>query len=271
MSASATARSDEPVPVLRLEGITKSFGDTWALRGVDLSIGAGETLCIIGPSGCGKSTLVRCINFLEQPNEGYIYINGEPMGLRNIGGRRRRDSEANINRMRSRIGTVFQQLNVWPHLTALQNVAKPQVWVLGRAPADAEATARRLLARIGLANKTESYPSQLSGGELQRVAIARALAMEPQLMLFDEPTSALDPECVAEVLAVMRELAEAKRTMLIVTHELGFAAEIADRVIFLDEGMVVEEGLADAILNNPKSERLRQFMAKVLHREKPAA
>jgi polar amino acid transport system ATP-binding protein len=255
-------------PILRLDGIAKSYGKIKALRGVDLTVEHGQVVCIVGPSGCGKSTLLRCVNFLEEPEEGIITIEGEPMGFRHIQGRRRRDSESNINRMRSKIGMVFQQFNVWPHLSAFENVIAPQVYVKGSPRAEAAERARILLERVGLADKCGSYPSELSGGQLQRVAIARALAMEPKLLLFDEPTSALDPELVAEVLTVMRELAKAGRTMIVVTHELRFASEIADRIIFMDAGQIIEDGPPQAVLENAKSERLRQFAANILNHKK---
>jgi polar amino acid transport system ATP-binding protein len=252
-------------PLLRIAGIAKSFGAVQALSGIDLIVEAGQVVCIIGPSGCGKSTLLRCINFLEEPDEGYIYIYGEPIGMREVRGRRRRDTEANVNRMRSKIGMVFQQFNVWPHLSALDNVVLPQLCVARRTSADAERRAREGLERVGLADKIEAYPAELSGGQLQRVVIARALAMDPELLLFDEPTSSLDPELVAEVLSVMRELADVHRTMVVVTHELHFAAHVADRVIFMDEGRIIEEGSPGTVLSNPRSARLRQFLANVLY------
>lgn len=255
------------VPLLKIEGLSKSFGAVRAVREVDLTVEAGQVVCIVGPSGCGKSTLLRCINFLEEPDAGYVSINGKPMGIRDVAGKRCRDSEANINRMRSRIGMVFQQFNVWPHLTALGNVTKPQVWVGRRSKDEAERIGRQLLERVGLRDKIHAYPAELSGGQLQRVAIARALGMEPELMLFDEPTSSLDPELVSEVLDVMREIADANRTMIVVTHELGFAAQVADTVLFMDEGKIVESGPPQSVLGDPRSDRLRQFMAKVLHNE----
>ena len=257
-------------PLLRLEGVVKSFGAVQAVRGVSLDVAQGEVICIIGPSGCGKSTLLRCIDFLEEADEGYVYLDGEPIGMRNVSGRRRRDSEANINRMRRRIGMVFQLFNVWPHLTALGNVVTPQVTVLGRPKPDAERLARELLIRVGLGDKTDSYPADLSGGQCQRVAIARALAMEPRLMLFDEPTSALDPELVSEVISVISALAETGMTMIVVTHELGFATRVANRIIFMDEGLIVEEGPPDIVLHNPKSERLERFLAQVMY-DRPRA
>jgi polar amino acid transport system ATP-binding protein len=252
-------------PLLRLDGIAKSFGAIEAVRGVDLTVEAGQVVSIIGPSGCGKSTLLRCINFLEEPQAGYVYIDGAPMGMRLMNGRRRRDREANINRMRARIGMVFQQFNVWPHLSALDNVMTPQLCVARRSRADAERRARQELERVGLADKVDAFPAELSGGQLQRVAIARALAMDPELILLDEPTSSLDPELVAEVLEVMQELALARRTMIMVTHELRFAARVSDRVIFMNEGRIVEEGRPDAVLGNPQSERLKQFLSNVLY------
>ena len=252
-------------PLLRLEGVVKSFGAVHAVRGVDLRVSQGEVICIMGPSGCGKSTLLRCINFLEEADKGYVYLDGEPIGMRNVSGKRRRDSEANIDRMRRRIGMVFQLFNVWPHMTALGNVVTPQVTVLGRPKPEAEDFARDLLSRVGLADKAESYPADLSGGELQRVAIARALAMEPRLMLFDEATSALDPELVSEVISVISALAEAGMTMIVVTHELGFAMRVADRIIFMDEGLIVEEGPPEIVLRNPESERLQRFLSQVMY------
>ena len=251
--------------LLRVEGLVKSFGEVRALRGVDLKISQGEVICLIGPSGCGKSTLLRCINFLEEADEGYVYLDGEPMGMRKVMGRRRRDREATINRLRRHVGRGCQLFNVWPHLTALGNVATPLVTVLRRSQSEAEHSARGLLIRVGLGDKVDSYPAELSGGQLQRVAIARALAMEPRLMLLDEPTSALDPELVSEVIAVMRALAEAGMTMIIVTHELGFATQVADRIIFMDDGLIVEEGSPDVVLDMPKTERLERFLAKVLY------
>ena len=236
-----------------------------ALCGVDLAVSSGEVICIIGPSGCGKSTLLRCINILEQADKGYVYLDGEPMGMRNVSGRRRRDREANINSMRRHVGMVFELFNVWPHLTALGNVATPLMTVLRRSQPEAEHSARERLIRVGLGDKVDCYPAEVSGGQLQRVSIARALAMEPRLMLLDEPTSALDPELVSEVIAVMRALAEAGMTMIVVTHELGFATQIADRIIFMDDGLIVEEGPPDVVLGKPQTERLERFLAKVLY------
>jgi polar amino acid transport system ATP-binding protein len=252
-------------------GLRKSFGAVQALAGVDLQVEHGQVVCIIGPSGCGKSTLLRCINFLVEPDEGLVYLEGQPMGqIPRAGGRVQRDSESNINRMRARIGMVFQQFNVWPHLSVLDNVVKAPMVVLKKSRSEAEGVARRLIQRVGLSDKIDAYPHQLSGGQQQRVAIARALAMSPKLILFDEPTSSLDPELVGEVLLVMRELAEEGMTMLVVTHELGFAAQVADRVVFMDFGRIVEDGPPQEVLVSPKSQRLQQFLSSV-QRGEPAA
>jgi polar amino acid transport system ATP-binding protein len=252
-------------------GLRKSFGAVQALAGVDLQVEHGQVVCIIGPSGCGKSTLLRCINFLVEPDEGLVYLEGQPMGqIPRAGGRVQRDSESNINRMRARIGMVFQQFNVWPHLSVLDNVVKAPMVVLKKSRSEAEGVARRLIQRVGLSDKIDAYPHQLSGGQQQRVAIARALAMSPKLILFDEPTSSLDPELVGEVLLVMRELAEEGMTMLVVTHELGFAAQVADRVVFMDSGRIVEDGPPQEVLVSPKSQRLQQFLSSV-QRGEPAA
>jgi polar amino acid transport system ATP-binding protein len=254
-------------PILRMEGIAKSYGKIVALRGIDLTVNQGEIVCLIGPSGCGKSTLLRCINFLEEPDQGSVALEGEPIGFLSMHGRRRRDSEANINRMRSKVGMVFQHFNIWPHLTALENVVVPQLHVARTSRVQAERRALDLLARVGLSEKTESYPAELSGGQLQRVAIARALAMKPVLLLFDEPTSSLDPELVAEVLAVLRELAASGRAMIVVTHELRLASEIADRIIFMASGEIIEQGAPTDVLQHPKSERLQKFLSKVIGRQ----
>jgi polar amino acid transport system ATP-binding protein len=251
-------------PVLRLSGIEKSFGAVAALRGVDLNVLPGEVICIIGPSGCGKSTLLRCANFLVEPDQGFVYFEGRPLGHRELkDGIVQRAPERDINAARARIGMVFQTFNLWPHLTALGNVTEAQCTVLGRPPAEARARALRLLEQVGLADKADDYPAYLSGGQQQRVSIARALAMDPRLMLFDEPTSALDPELVAGILAVMRGLADDGMTMMVVTHELGFARQIADRLIFMDRGRIVEQGPPAELLDRPRSDRLRDFLAKV--------
>lgn len=252
-------------PVVTVAGVSKSFGRIAAVRDVHLEIDSGEVVCIIGPSGCGKSTLLRCINFLEEPDEGFVYIDGQPIGMLPTAAGRRRDAESNINRMRTRIGTVFQQFNVWPHLTVLGNVMKPLIVVLRLEPEVARARALELLERVALSDKSDAYAAELSGGQLQRVAIARAMAMEPSLMLLDEPTSSLDPELVAEVLDVMRAMVLDGTTMIVVTHELGFALQVADRVIFMNEGRIVEQGPPQQILYNPRSERLKLFLSHVLH------
>jgi len=244
--------------------LRKSFGAVQALAGVDLQVEHGQVVCIIGPSGCGKSTLLRCINFLVEPDEGLVYLEGQPMGqIPKTGGGVQRDSESNINRMRARIGMVFQQFNVWPHLSVLDNVVKAPMVVLKKSRSEAEGAARRLIQRVGLSDKIDAYPHELSGGQQQRVAIARALAISPRLILFDEPTSSLYPELVGEVLLVMRELAEEGMTMLVVTHELGFAAQVADRVVFMEFGRIVEDGPPQEVLVRPKSQRLLQFLSLV--------
>ena len=252
-------------PVVVVDGVSKSYGPIAAVRGVDLEVASGEVVCIIGASGCGKSTLLRCINFLEEPDDGFVYIDGQPIGMLPTAAGRRRDAESNINRMRTRIGTVFQQFNVWPHLTVLGNVMKPLTVVLRLETELARTRALALLARVGLSDKTDAYGAELSGGQLQRVAIARAMAMEPSLMLLDEPTSSLDPELVAEVLDVMRTMDIDGTTMIAVTHELGFALQVADRIIFMDEGRIVEQGPPRQILYEPRSERLKLFLSHVLH------
>jgi polar amino acid transport system ATP-binding protein len=252
-------------PVIRIEGLRKSFGATEVLRGIDLSVARGEVLCVIGPSGSGKSTLLRCINFLEEPTSGLVYVDGEPIGYRvDRRGRRVRESARHINRLRERIGIVFQAFNLWPHRTALGNVIEALLIVRRMRRPAAEATGLAMLERVGLAEKAHEYPSRLSGGQQQRVAIARALAMTPEIMLFDEVTSALDPELVGEVLKVMRELAADGMTMVVVTHEMAFAREVADRVVFMDAGLVVEEGPPAQLLTRPRNERTQRFLARLL-------
>jgi polar amino acid transport system ATP-binding protein len=252
-------------PVLRIERLHKAFGATEVLRGIDLAVDRGEVLCVIGPSGSGKSTLLRCINFLEEPTSGLVYVDGEPIGYRvDPAGRRVRESSREINRLRERIGIVFQAYNLWPHRTALGNVIEALLVVRRLPRADAEAMGLAMLERVGLADKAHEYPSRLSGGQQQRVAIARALAMKPEIMLFDEVTSALDPELVGEVLKVMRGLAADGMTMIVVTHEMAFAREVADRVVFMDGGLVVEEGPPAELLARPRNERTRRFLARLL-------
>jgi polar amino acid transport system ATP-binding protein len=242
-----------PGAAIEVRGLHKSFGSNHVLRGIDFRVSRGEVVCVIGPSGSGKSTLLRCVNRLEEASEGTILIEGEDI----------RDPDADVDRLRSRIGMVFQSFNLFPHLSVLRNLTIAQVRVLGRSKEAAADVARRNLARVGLSEKVDAYPAHLSGGQQQRVAIARALSMEPDMMLFDEPTSALDPELVGEVLEVMRGLAADGMTMMIVTHEMGFAREVADRVVFMDEGVVVEEGLPGDILVTPQHERTRRFLTIV--------
>jgi polar amino acid transport system ATP-binding protein len=252
-------------PVLRIERLRKAFGATEVLRGIDLAVDRGEVLCVIGPSGSGKSTLLRCINFLEEPTSGLVYVDGEPIGYRvDAAGRRVREPARDINRLRERIGIVFQAYNLWPHRTALGNVIEALLVVRRQPRAEAEAVGLAMLERVGLADKAGEYPARLSGGQQQRVAIARALAMKPEIMLFDEVTSALDPELVGEVLKVMRGLAADGMTMIVVTHEMAFAREVADRVVFMDGGLVVEEGPPAEVLARPRNERTRRFLARML-------
>jgi polar amino acid transport system ATP-binding protein len=244
--------------------ITKRFGTLAALDDVSLEIASGEVVCIVGPSGSGKSTLLRCINQLERIDAGAIWVDGELAGYRQDGGRLVELTDRDVARQRLASGMVFQRFNLFAHMTALQNVIEGPVTVLKQPKAAAIAEAEALLARVGLAEKRNAYPSELSGGQQQRVAIARALAMKPRLMLFDEPTSALDPELVGEVLAVMRNLAKSGMTMVVVTHELGFAREVADRVVFMDQGRLVEQGPPAQVLGAPQHPRTRDFIAAVL-------
>ncbi len=237
-----------------VQGLHKSFGELEVLRGIDFSVARGEVVCVIGPSGSGKSTLLRCVNLLEEPSAGRVTVAGTDVT----------DPDVDIDRVRRRIGMVFQSFNLFPHLTALENLTIAQRRVLRRDRSEAERIARANLERVGLSEKEASYPAQLSGGQQQRVAIARALSMDPQLMLFDEPTSALDPELVGDVLAVMRSLADEGMTMLVVTHEMSFAREVADRVVFMDGGVIVEEGTPEQVVGDPQHERTRTFLARVL-------
>ncbi|MCZ4602848.1 amino acid ABC transporter ATP-binding protein [Streptomyces sp. Lzd4kr] len=251
-------------PMVVADKVGKRFGQTHVLTGVDLTVDSGQVTCLLGPSGSGKSTFLRCVNHLERIDSGRLQVAGELIGYRQEGSVLHELAEKDIARQRSRIGMVFQRFNLFPHLTALGNITEAPRRVL-REPRDvAEDRARGLLARVGLSGREHHYPAQLSGGQQQRVAIARALAMQPELMLFDEPTSALDPELVGEVLAVMRDLADTGMTMIVVTHEMGFAREVADQVAFLDGGRVIEHGRPEDVLGAPRHERTRAFLSKVL-------
>ena len=238
--------------MIEIKGLKKSFGDLEVLKSIDQNVEEGEVLCIVGPSGSGKSTMLRCINRLEEPTGGEIYIDGELI------------TDKNVDRIRTKMGMVFQQFNLFPHMSVLDNLTCGPVNVKKADKKEAEKKAMELLARVGLAEKADQFPRNLSGGQQQRVAIARALAMDPEVMLFDEPTSALDPEMVGEVLDVMKALAKVGMTMIVVTHEMGFAKEVADRVIFMDGGYIVEQGTPDEVLNHPQMERTKDFLSKVL-------
>jgi polar amino acid transport system ATP-binding protein len=250
--------------MVSLRGVHKRFGDLEVLRGVDLEIKKGEVVCVLGPSGSGKSTLLRCVNLLEPPEEGDIHL--EERSICKGPGSGSGEQGWELDFVRQRVGIVFQQFNLFPHKTALENVTLAQEKVLDRPSGEARAKGTELLERVGLGEKLNEYPERLSGGQQQRVAIARALAMDPHVMLFDEVTSALDPELVKEVLDVMRELAEEGMTMMVVTHEIGFAREVADRIIFMDGGVIVEEGPPAQVLENPREERTKQFLGLVLER-----
>jgi ABC-type polar amino acid transport system ATPase subunit len=250
--------------MIRLDGVCKRFGKLEVLKGVDIEIARGEVVCVLGPSGSGKSTLLRCVNLLAPPEEGEIFLEGHDICKGPGSGTGEESWELDF--VRQRVGMVFQQFNLFPHKTALENVTLAQEKVLGRSKQEARAKATELLERVGLGDQLDQYPETLSGGQQQRVAIARALAMDPHVMLFDEVTSALDPELVKEVLDTMRELAAEGMTMIVVTHELGFAREVADRVIFMDGGVIVEEGPSADVLENPKEERTKQFLGLVLDR-----
>jgi len=251
-------------PAVRIEAVHKRFGGTEVLSGVSLDVQPGHVLCLLGPSGSGKSTLLRCINHLEKIDAGRLWVGGELAGYRQVGQRLHELRERDVARKRAEIGMVFQRFNLFAHLTAVKNVAEAPTRVRGLARRQALAQARDLLAQVGLSDKLDSYPAQLSGGQQQRVAIARALAMDPKLMLFDEPTSALDPELVGEVLDVMRRLARQGMTMIVVTHEVGFAREVADAVAFMDAGVIIEHGPPREVLDHPQHERTRAFLSKVL-------
>ena len=251
-------------PFLAIRNASKAFGQFQALQDVSLDVRAGTVLCLIGASGSGKTTLLRCVNQLVQIDSGAIWLDGDLLGVRVKNDRLHRLSETEIARQRLKTGMVFQRFNLFPHMTALQNVAEGPVQVHRRRPQEVRDEALELLARVGLADKAANYPAQLSGGQQQRVAIARALAMRPKLMLFDEPTSALDPELVSEVLAVMKELAHSHMTMIVVTHELGFAREVADRVVYMDAGRIVEEGPPSQVLGAPNESRTKAFLSAVI-------
>lgn len=260
MSQQASA----PVAMIDARQVYKSFGQVEVLQGIDLQVNPGEVACLIGPSGSGKSTMLRCVNHLETITAGRIYVDGELIGYREKNGELYEISAKEAARQRAEIGMVFQQFNLFPHRTALENIIEAPVQVNGESVASATARARELLASVGLDDKEQNYPAQLSGGQQQRVAIARAVAMRPKLMLFDEPTSALDPELVGEVLRVMKQLADDGMTMLVVTHEMGFAREVADTVAFMDDGVVVEAGPPSQVLDNPQQPRTQSFLSSIL-------
>ena len=266
MSASddPAAKLDDQNVVVRAVKVNKHFGSLHVLKDVDFEVRRNEVVVICGPSGSGKSTLLRCINHLEKISSGHIYVNGHMIGYHDRGGRLVEDSERNIARQRAEIGMVFQRFNLFPHLTALENIMEAPVRVRHTPLQQARGDAVKLLQRVGLADKRYQYPNQLSGGQQQRVAIARALAMKPGLMLFDELTSALDPEMIGEVLDVMKELAH-EMTMVVVTHEMGFARAAANRIVFVDEGRIVEEGTPGEFFSNPRSDRTRLFLSQILH------
>ncbi|MFR2563729.1 MAG: amino acid ABC transporter ATP-binding protein [Anaerovoracaceae bacterium] len=240
--------------MIEVRNLEKSFGDLHVLRGINETVNDGEVVCVIGPSGSGKSTFLRCLNLLEEPTGGDVILDGEKINADGV----------DIDQIREKLGMVFQNFNLFPHMSVLDNITLAPVKVKGQAKPEAEKEARRILGVVGLSDKAEAFPSSLSGGQKQRVAIARALAMKPEIMLFDEPTSALDPEMVGEVLAVMKDLAENGMTMVIVTHEMGFAREVADRVLFIDQGVIMEQGTPEELFGNPQNERTKSFLSKVL-------
>ena len=264
LSAIGGLPADTGETVVEATDVHKSFGRLPVLKGVSLTVQRGEVVVIVGASGSGKTTLIRCLNHLEKIEQGRILVNGHLIGYRERNGKLVEDRERNIARQRQEIGMVFQRFNLFPHLTALGNIIEAPIQVRGQPKAEAVATARALLQRIGLADKESAYPAQLSGGQQQRVAIARALAMRPALMLFDEPTSALDPEMIGEVLEVMRELAREGMTMIVVSHEMGFAREVADRIVMMDDGRIVEEAPPAQFFNAPTQERTRAFLARII-------
>jgi polar amino acid transport system ATP-binding protein len=260
----ASAGPDGERLMVQAEGVHKRFGRLEVLRGIDLKVKPGEVTVMLGPSGSGKSTFLRCINHLEKINAGRLWVDGELVGYRQHGDKLYELKENEVSRKRAEIGMVFQRFNLFPHMTALGNVIEAPIRVKGMRKADAIARGRELLGQVGLADKADAYPAQLSGGQQQRVAIARALAMEPKLMLFDEPTSALDPELVGDVLEAMRKLAENGMTMIVVTHEMGFAREVGTHLVFMDQGTVVEEGRPSEVFANPQHERTRAFLSRIL-------
>ena len=263
----AQATPQTATPAVLVKGVTKRFGETEVLQGIDLAVPAGATTCLIGPSGSGKSTLLRCIAFLEEATTGTISIHGDPLGFAEApNGQRTRLSPQNIREVRSRIGMVFQQFNLWPHMTALGNVCEALVTVRRMKRSDAEARGMAQLRRVGLENRAKHYPSELSGGQQQRVAIARALALDPEILLFDEPTASLDPELTGEVLNVMRDLAASGMTLLVVTHEIGFAASVGQRIAFLDHGRLLLNGSPREVFGEPRHPRLAQFLETYLDR-----
>ncbi len=260
---SLTGSNGKPV-IVKAENVNKWFGRLHVLQDINLTVWQNESVVIIGPSGSGKSTFLRCINHLEKINSGHIYVNGHLIGYLERNGKLVEDSERNIARQRAEIGMVFQRFNLFPHLTALENIIEAPIQVRKIPREQAEAEAEQLLQRVGLLDKRDKYPNQLSGGQQQRVAIARALAMKPSLMLFDEPTSALDPEMIGEVLDVMKELAHTM-TMIVVSHEMGFARAAADRILFMDSGTIIEDTTPEELFRNPREERTKQFLSKILH------
>jgi polar amino acid transport system ATP-binding protein len=260
----SNAKSPSAVPMVRADRVSKSFGTNEVLKSISLTVKRGEVMCLVGPSGSGKSTFLRCINHLERLSAGRLSVDGDLIGYREANGKLYELRPREAARQRREIGMVFQLFNLFPHMTALENVMEAPQRTLGLAKAQAHERARTLLSRVGLADRADYYPAHLSGGQQQRVAIARALAMEPKLMLFDEPTSALDPELVGEVLEVMKGLATSGMTMIVVTHEMGFAREVADSLVFMDGGVVVESGRPQDVLLSPQHERTQSFLSKVL-------
>jgi ABC-type polar amino acid transport system ATPase subunit len=265
-AASAQPAPQKSRPMIEVEGLHKYFGELHVLRGIDLSVAAGEVVCIIGPSGSGKSTLLRCINHLEEAQQGRIRIDGETAYRDEVGGAFRAHTNRAVAAVRAQVGMVFQHFNLFPHLSIIGNIIEAPVHVLRRSKAEATRRGLELLTQVGLAEKADNYPEELSGGQQQRAAIARALAMDPKAMMFDEATSALDPELIAEVLAVMRDLARRGMTMLVVTHEMNFARQVASRVIFMDHGSIVEQGAPAAIFAAPREPRTQDFLRTVLER-----